>query len=81
MKSPKEEAEELVDKFIQVDFCKDNEGMYRPLAVHCAIICVDRIIKEIEEEIKPYSYDNDIPTWNERIDAWKQVKSELEQMK
>lgn len=73
MKSPKEEAEELAESFWIFTSGEDH--------IKCAIICVDRIIKEIEEEIIPYSYDNDIPTWNERIDAWKQVKSELEQMK
>lgn len=46
MISTKEKAKELVDKFINVNYLKDYEGMHIPLAKQCALITVNELIKE-----------------------------------
>jgi hypothetical protein len=44
MKSPKEKAKELVDRFRNVDYLKDYEGMDEELAKQCASILCDEMI-------------------------------------
>jgi len=66
MNSPKEEAEELVKQF--GDAIK-------------AIICVDRIIKELPITVRMETLSDVQHINNPKIIYWKQVKSELEMMK
>ena len=66
MKTPKEKAKELVDKFY-------NEVKYMERAKQCAIISVDEILlikKEIWDDFH-----------SEYFDYWQQVKQELINLK
>ena len=45
--TPQEKAERLVDKYVEMEYLKDFQGMYFPLAKQCALIAVDEILKEV----------------------------------
>lgn len=51
--TPKEKAEELVDKFINT-FYKTQDFVWKSTAKHCALIAVDELIKETGSK---YWYD------------------------
>lgn len=72
----KDKAEELVKKFENVELLKDYSGMWSPLAIECAIICVDEII----EENRHLTYYHE-RMGKERQSFYEEVKSELEKMK
>ena len=61
--TPKEKAEELVDKFIQT-----NGNAF--FAKECVLIAVDEIIIELTQEISPSVHGF-------RHEYWKQVKQEI----
>jgi hypothetical protein len=64
--TPKEHAEELVDKFIQYT-PSDSEFEY-PYAKECALIAVDEILKVLSKYgTKEYEY-------------WEEVKNELQKL-
>jgi len=64
--TPKEHAEELVDKFIQYTPA-DSEFEY-PYAKQCALIAVDEILKVLSKYgTKEYEY-------------WEEVKNELQKL-
>jgi hypothetical protein len=64
--TPKEHAEELVDKFIQYTPA-DSEFEY-PYAKECALIAVDEILKVLSKYgTKEYEY-------------WEEVKNELQKI-
>lgn len=44
METPKEKAEELVEKYENVDILQDYSGMDETLAIECAKIAVDEMI-------------------------------------
>lgn len=67
--TPKEKAEELVTKFIQVEYLKDYEGMNTVLAKQCALIAVDDILNWVI--VGTYDYES----LNE---YWQEVKQEIE---
>jgi len=76
MKTPKEKAKELVEKFrkeyewVEKDFTID---LYRD-SKQCALICVDEVIK---------TYTNKNATYwllEEEVDYWQQVKTEIEKL-
>jgi hypothetical protein len=69
--TPKEKAEELVDKFVQYTPA-DSEFEY-PYAKKCALIAVDEIISL---NIFDY-YESD---WSNTIEYWQEVKQELEKL-
>ena len=82
MKTPEQKAEELIDKFMlysvkKTELSKETiqyEFSYkikRELAVKCAIVAVDEIIKS-----NPYSH-----VGNSTIKFWQLVKTELETLK
>ena len=82
MKTPEQKAEELIDKFMlysvkKTELSKETiqyEFSYkikRELAVKCAIVAVDEIIKS-----NPYSH-----VGNSTIKFWQSVKTELEKLK
>jgi len=69
--TPKEKAEELVDKMYNIDFNDDAReiAMRYPHAIKCALIAVDEIINVIEENCLEYD-DN----------YWQEVKKEIEKL-
>jgi hypothetical protein len=68
--TPKEKANELVDKMYNVDFHDDAReiAMRYPHAIKCALIAVDEILNEY------WSYDT------KRCDWWQEVKQEIEKL-
>ena len=83
MKTPKEKAKELIEKYLNLPInfpyidtidkqCIGSGYMTYYSAVKCAIIAVDEIIDELKRE--PYAN-------YERIVFWQSVKTELETLK
>jgi hypothetical protein len=68
--TPKEKANELVDKMYNVDFHDDAKeiAMRYPHAIKCALVAVDEILNEY------WSHDT------KRRDWWKEVKQEIEKL-
>lgn len=67
--TPKEKANELIDKFSIIELQQRNEG------IECALICVDEIIKanpfgEATKYIPAYS----------TIKYWQEIKEEIEKL-
>ena len=78
--TPKEQAQILFDKFWPL--CKANdEGLVRPVAIQCALICVDVIISDYESSIDylPLSESRIVMETHPRY--WKKVKEELLKLK
>lgn len=68
--TPKEKAKQLVDEFSIVGLQQRNEG------IACALIAVDKIVKECSEWV-----GGDFSRWEQsRIDYWQEVKSEIENL-
>ena len=65
---PKEKAKELVDKYVKMEYLKDFQGMYLPLAKQCALIAVDEIIYVLDEYIDPVRM------------YWQEVKKEIQKI-
>ena len=74
--TPKEEAKELVDSFLYLDYSVLTEAR----AKQCALIAVDKIIDNCKETTKLYStYDivnSDVSC--QPLSHWQEVKRELE---
>ena len=62
--TPQEKAERLVDKYVEMEYLKDFQGMYFSLAKQCALIAVDEILKEV---VLTTMY-------------WQEVKQEIEKL-
>jgi hypothetical protein len=75
MKSPKEKAKELVDRFRNVDYLKDYEGMDEELAKQCALILVDEIINCDNNFIRILKHE----ATSGKV-YWQQVKQEIENL-
>jgi len=73
--TPKEKAEELVDKFLNAksDKMSDYSTIYTPTAKVCALIAVDEIIDILT--ILPYGME-----YLSHIDYWEEVKQEIENL-
>ena len=74
--TPKEKAEELVNKFVSLDndiFCSVNY----PYSKQCALIAVDEIINNI-----PCREDYSSNGWVliDNTEYWKEVKQEIENL-
>lgn len=73
--SPKEKADELIEKFkgIETNFSRDGgytfENIYREDAIQCALIAVDEMIHYLEIVLGVDRHD---------FEYWQQVKAELE---
>jgi hypothetical protein len=74
MKTPKEKAEELVDKY----YWTFGDGYLGEQHIQCALIAVqeifehiDYIFTELEKDTLPNKFDDEIEYWNE-------VKKEIE---
>ena len=72
--TPKEKAEELIDKFIHSE-SQDGYNDVRDIhaAIRCALIAVDEIIRTVNMCI-PYHNQETF------VDYWKEVKQELEKL-
>ena len=70
--TPKEKAEELVDKFYPMF----TNSVRDTLSKQCALIAVDEILKELSPlELHP------LGTYiNPKIDYWQEVKQEIEKL-
>lgn len=68
---PKEKAKELVDAMY---------GVTDYQAKQSALIAVDEIIKEYEEEIIYKAYDTDFELWKDRQSYWDEVKQEIQKL-
>jgi len=73
--TPKEKAEELVDKFLNAksDKMSDYSTIYTPTAKVCSLIAVDKIIDILT--ILPYGME-----YLSHIDYWEEVKQEIEKL-
>jgi hypothetical protein len=70
--TPKEKAEELVDKFVQ--YTPAEEEFEYPHAKQCALIAVDEMLNEYPSQVPKDSYEM------ERHLYWIKVKNELEKL-
>ena len=70
--TPKEKAKELVEKYLNIEFCllTDNK------AKKCALICVDEMIREI----KQIQFNEDIFMEDTVISYWNEVKQEINKL-
>ncbi|MVW92443.1 hypothetical protein FCL53_10750 [Elizabethkingia meningoseptica] len=73
----KDKAEELVNKFENVELLKDYSGMWSPLAIECATICIDEMLTFINV-VDPNNICYELIGEREFLT---EVKSELEKMK
>jgi hypothetical protein len=81
--TPKEKAQELVDKYLNASFnCKDCDMPYCDMkctnlsireAKQCALIAVDEVISNIEPSVS-------MDVISARIKYWEQVKQEIESL-
>lgn len=76
--TPKEKAEELVEKFHQLDFREWIPANYK-LAVKCALIAVDQVSESIPKYVSMEEYGRAMFE-NPDIDFRNQVKTELESL-
>jgi hypothetical protein len=79
METPKEKAEELVNKYLRTYPIYDNPTVVISYtnneAKQCALIAVDEIIKAI-----PDASDDNSP-YNSELLWWKEVRHEIENLK
>jgi hypothetical protein len=71
--TPKQEALELIQKYLNVDFLKDFEGMNLELAKECSIIAIDEIdniYQKLTPKDNPYFYLF-------QLEYWQEVKQEV----
>ena len=79
--TPQEKAERLVDKYVEMEYLKDFQGMYFPLAKQCALIAVDEILKAIPSELLDIDNEGDSYYYiNDDVDYWQKVKQEIEKL-
>lgn len=76
--TPKEKAEELVDKYFDeiMSFLSDN--MKKNNAKKCALIAVDETINTLNFDIRDIDVRGDILL--DLIDYWRKVKKEIEKL-
>lgn len=83
MISPKEKAEELIGKFYKFSrqdssgFLTSNEDMYIKNAIKCTIICVDEVIKSLEE-YDERNNTHELQNMESSFRYWEKVRKELE---
>lgn len=72
MLAPKEKAQELVDKYYDIEWLYEGYNIFMPKekAKQCALIVVNEMLNVIQE-----SYDLD------HIKYWQEVKQEIENQK
>lgn len=76
--TPKQKAEEIVDKMYNVDLMTfDEQAMQYPYAKKCALIAVEEIVKEIQANEFEY-FARSMP--NVVYLYWQEVKQEIEKL-
>jgi len=77
--TPKEKAEELVNKFIGIKPIKlsDYSKIYHPTAKQCALIAVEEIYFGIFHYLKN---TDELQNADREFAYWEQVKQEIEQL-
>ena len=68
--TPEDKAQELVNKYIEIEYLKDFQGMYFPLAKQCSLIAVDEIIQAMDSVMFPNPFKQ----------YWNKVKQEIEKL-
>lgn len=68
--TPKEKAQELVQRFIDEAYAETTEQLYTPIAKKAALIAVDEINKYVDDSKLPYPYN----------EYWEEVKQEIENL-
>ena len=68
--TPKEKAEELVQRFIDEAYAETTEQLYTPIAKKAALIAVDEIIKSLDDVLHPNPFGQ----------YWNKVKQEIENL-
>ncbi len=68
--TPKEKAQELVQRFIDEAYAETTEQLYTPIAKKAALIAVDEINKYVDDSKLPYPYD----------EYWYAVQQEIENL-
>ena len=74
--TPKEKAEELVDKMYQHQWRKDTVEFRN--AKQCALIAVDEILLTLNKDIRDLDVVGNVLL--DLIDYWQQVKHEIEKL-
>jgi hypothetical protein len=75
--TPKEKAKQLYDKY---EFVYIQNYTSKHEVKQCALMAVDEIIEEYENEICEVGYDHDWPMWEIRKKYWQQVKEEIKNL-
>ena len=83
--SPKEKAQELIDKFNDVEDLKGRKIIYFIIdAKQCALIAVDEIMKAPHEneyiELIPSDADDTDWFWDKFDEYWQEVKKEIKKL-
>lgn len=79
--TPKEKAEELLEKMNVIHYLKGNGlpvSMHKSQIKQCALIAVEELINEYESNICNSGYDYDFERWDMQRDYWIEVKEEIE---
>ena len=78
MKTPKEQAEALVDSFMNIRKQKlaDYSVIYHPTAKQCARIAVNAILLTLNKDIRDLDVVGNVLL--DLIEYWKQVEQEIE---
>lgn len=86
MKTPKEKANEIMNKFINSICWYNEDGKYinhlepYTAAQKAAIICCEEIIEEYSSEILSCCYDYDYDIWENRRDYYINVLEEIKKL-
>jgi hypothetical protein len=71
--TPKEKAEELVNKFYEIENNSDYFGVNWKIAKQCALIAVDEVIQQLTPIEKA-------PNNKSAFQYWQEVKNEIEKI-
>jgi hypothetical protein len=74
MKTPKEKAEELVDKYYWIF----GDGYLGKQHIQCALIAVDERFEHIDYIFTELKKDNLPNKFDDEIEYWQEVKKEIE---
>ena len=73
-----EKAKELVNRYEKL-VPDDFGGMDLDLAIQCALICVDQILKEVRDFCDINNTDDRL-TYDDRMEYWLEVRDEIEKL-
>lgn len=84
--TPKEKAQELVQRFIDEAYAETTEQLYTPIAKKAALIAVDELIRNtIRTYEECFNHDHwdggyDTKASREAVAYWQEVKQEIENL-